>query len=354
MKNIGIVTVYYTENCGSVLQAKCLSDILEGKGCGVYFVKTRNKYSGHSIKRLVKDCLVDVAHFNNPFQSIIKYISYKRFIKHNFREIDNRKIESLNAVIFGSDTVWDIESGYFKESESTFFGKNIPDNISKVAYAVSVANTSQTSIRKRSDLVRQICSFDYLSSRDEHTRDILERVCSKHITKTCDPTLLFGAEHYRRLLPKKQRTSRKNKKYLLLYLFDIPSAAIREQLITFANKMNLEIVSLNGIGKKNNFAHRNINATIENFIAYYDDAEYICTNTFHGTIFSIIFNKQFVVLDYGKNKIREILADFDLGYRMTVNNIEEVFENEIDYDRINDRAAQMAKEANFYISEAIK
>ena len=45
---IGIVTVYYTENCGSVLQATELSDKLKKMGHEVYFISTRNKYSGHS------------------------------------------------------------------------------------------------------------------------------------------------------------------------------------------------------------------------------------------------------------------------------------------------------------------
>ena len=64
---IGIVTVYYTENCGSVLQATELSDKLKKMGHEVYFISTRNKYSGHSKQRLIKSCLKNLIKFRDIF-----------------------------------------------------------------------------------------------------------------------------------------------------------------------------------------------------------------------------------------------------------------------------------------------
>ena len=57
MKKIGIITVYHTENTGSVLQATALKDFLTLSGYDVYFVNTRNKYSAHSKFALLKNIL---------------------------------------------------------------------------------------------------------------------------------------------------------------------------------------------------------------------------------------------------------------------------------------------------------
>ena len=105
---IGIVTVYYTENCGSVLQATELSDKLKKMGHEVYFISTRNKYSGHSKQRLIKSCLKNLIKFRDIKPVIKKYKDYDYYIHSQFNSINLKDISQLDYIIIGSDNVWDI------------------------------------------------------------------------------------------------------------------------------------------------------------------------------------------------------------------------------------------------------
>ena len=73
-----------------------------------------------------------------------------------------------------------------------------------------------------------------------------------------------------------------------------------------------------------------------NFLNYIHESSYVITDTFHGTIFSINFNKKFISIDRGKNKVNELLGNCNLIDRLVNNNdISEQLENDIDYGEVN-------------------
>ena len=328
---IGIVTVFYTENCGSVLQATALSEKLEEFGHEVYFVSTRNKLSGHSFRRLARNCAKAVKGRKGLRDAVDKFLYYDRYIKSHFNMIPVESLDMLDRIVIGSDTVWDITSAYFQESRDIFWMEGT-SRLPTITYAASVANSSYEQLDELKYPQKAIESYQAVSVRDQYTYDYVRQSTSKIPTIVCDPTLLHDKIYY---INKCNMIH--SEKYLLLYLFNEPEKDVQVQIKEFAAKHNLRIKALVCLGKRISFADEWVESTIENFLSYFYQADFVITNTFHGTVFSVIFNKQFVVLDYKKVKINEFLHQTTLQNRLVDCITEKKLMEEIDYKGVNDR-----------------
>ena len=343
---IGIVTVFFTENCGSVLQATALAEKLNQNGDEVYFIDTRNRLSGHSPKRLIKSCVKALLKKESPLGVISKYMDFNKYLNKNFSIVKSDTL--LDLVVIGSDTVWDINSKYFLLSKDIFWGRNIKcKNIS--TYAASIANSGY----KQLDFLEypELCIKEYnlVSVRDRYTKEYVDRYLTTPATLVCDPTLLHSKEHYQ-----KKCNQKCNYKYILLYLFDEPTGVVTKSIRYFASQNNCRLVSLVCMGKRLSCADVYIEATIDNFLSYFNNATYIVTNTFHGTVFSTIFNKNFVVLDYKKMKIYDFLCDLGLLGRLTDDKIEELLNMPIDFKQTNLYLTKLRHTSENYINRLLK
>ncbi len=325
---IGIVTVFYTENCGSVLQASALADTLKNYGCDVFFIDTRNRLSGHSLSRLFKNCIKCILRRELPFHEIKKYLFYSKYIREHFSII--KPSSPLDIVIIGSDTVWDITSDYFLLTKNIFWGINILcEQIS--TYAASIANSPYDELDSFGYPIEILKRIKHLSVRDRYTKEYVDIHSDKESELVCDPTLLQTRDYYLDKVHSKPKGD-----YVLLYLFNEPYPEIAERIRKFATEQNCRLISIICLGKKVMCADEYVDSTIDNFLDYFSGAKFVITNTFHGTLFSVIFNKRFVVLDYKKQKIKEFLRDLDLEKRITDKDIDAVLKSEINYTAVND------------------
>ena len=345
MKNIGIITVYYTENTGSVLQATALKEYLESVHCNVYFINTKNRYSGHSITYLLKN-IVKVLRVNAGCkQCISRFMYFEKYIKDTFNVINDSDVKTMkiDSIVIGSDTVWDVTSKYFIESKDAFWGIKYND-IPIISYAASIANSNYKELCELEYPKKTIKRIKCIGVRDEYTRNFVKSICDKNVELNCDPTMLFGLEYYK----KKCRVI--DDKYILLYLFEEIEQSIKNDLLTFARIRGLKIICL---GKFITGCDIWISSNIENFLSYFNSAEFVLTNTFHGTVFSIIFNKKFVVLDFKKVKVHELLMKFGLTSRLTDNNLE-IFEEEINYRVVNNLLDSYRESSKKYLLNALE
>lgn len=333
MKKIGIITVYKTENIGSVLQSTALKNVVEAMGYSVLFISTKNKYSVHSRKQLAKSIAKAVIRRNRICNCWMRYRYYEHYIKNTFQTIQPERVpfEGLEKIIIGSDTVWDVGSKYFEESSRTFWTLDWM-NIPVVTYAVTIGNTSYRTLNGLQYPEEAIKQYQAVSVRDRYTARYVEAKTGRAVPVVCDPTFLLPVEYYR------GKCFKVEGKYLLLYLFDELAEHAKKDIRRFAAERGLRIVSL---GKHILGSDQWVSGTIENFLSYFNCAEYIVTNTFHGTIFSILFNKAFVSLDCTKNKVTDLLQGFSLSGRLTSDNILAVLEQKIDYNQVNNQISEM-------------
>ena len=197
---IGIITVFYSENYGSVLQSFALRKYISNQGLEAVYVNTRNKYSSHSIKRTLMSSGFKVMH-GDIKNSILMLKKYKNF-HQTLTLLPSVEIndDHLNLLIVGSDTVWDVDSKYFLESQDVFWPIVNPTKLKVISYAASVANSKPERLKKLSYPIKCLNQLDAISVRDQYSYDVVTSVTDKFVSIVCDPTLLLKMEDYQDLL----------------------------------------------------------------------------------------------------------------------------------------------------------
>ena len=234
----------------------------------------------------------------------------------------------FEAYIVGSDQVWrpsyspDIYT-YFLE----FVSKN--SSAKKIAYAASFG----TSRWLFSPLMTMRCKKSAARLNAISVREYTGiELCRKHLNRNAvqvpDPTLLLAAEDYRKLFSAKNLSG---KGKLVTYILD--NSPEKEHFVQkTASEMNLEVLAL-----QKEYAPGVQKLAIEDWLSAISDAEYVITDSFHGTVFSIIFERQFSVInniDRGQDRFFSLLNQLHLSERLT-DTSSSVPESVIDYSVVN-------------------
>lgn len=304
---IGIVTIYKGFNCGAYLQSYALCEYLTQQGHQVKFIK-------HKARR--------------PFISMVKAV-LKRILLFKFREVSfwirfyvklqklHRKIEicsikdaeKFDLVIYGSDEMWNIRR---KENYSNpiLFGKYI-HNVNKIAYAASVNGSLTSDFMKNDEVLNLINTFRGLSARDIDSQKILEEVSTMPVELVVDPTLLLDKQFY---IDKEDKVVLPSE-FILLYLYqrNLTEKGMKKRIIDFSKEKGIPIVSV-----CNPFCWCDISIGMSPFEMLYafHKASYVITNTFHGIMFSAIFEKNIIISGIHNKKVEEAVKLF--GYQERV------------------------------------
>lgn len=302
--NISIVTVYNSENCGSFLQSYALMKILENEGHRVSFLKRSSIGSSHSsflllarvIKYLFRGQVTMAKGLLNQHRSFSKA-----------QQIFNISTNKADMYVIGSDTLWAIENEYFNKNINLYLGALFPSKKS-ITYAVSAGNTSFEQFWGIPDITQKLERLKAISVRDKYTYELVgEKYGYEKINMVLDPTLLLDKDDY-----KEFSKSILDAEYILIYTFSEPSLEEWNEIRKCSVDLGLDIITYGRISNKTKW----ISADPASFISYFMNARYIITDTFHGTIFSMIFHQNFIVLNRNKQKVVELLKQFNLSNRM--------------------------------------
>lgn len=297
---IGIVTVYKSENCGSYFQAWALKSTLEKMGASPYFMPYKNyKESNANIAfQIIKSCLK--LRFGTANFLLNRKIKFKRARK-NFKVIKDK--ESLDTFIFGSDTIWNFSDPIFYKNRFIFTGKRITKP--RYTYAVSCGSTPPNYFYDE-DIKKEIAAFNRISVRDDHIKQILENLFpERQFVRVVDPTLLLETKDYDKLASSVPSVDN----YFLVYYFGKISDKLFKIISDFAKRNSLKLVKIGAPDKRFDI---NVTNNPHDFISYFKSAKYVLTNTFHGCVFSVIFNRQFITDGLYKMKIEDFINRYDL------------------------------------------
>lgn len=356
---VGIMSMQRVRNYGSFLQAYGLKKTIESLGHEVEFVDYKvepplnvpepvvQKKSALPI-RVARKCYHmlkgQTAEEKNFWHMVDQR---KEFFLHTYdREIrpmlgidDTMHYRTqLDALVIGSDEVFNClqeskDIGYSRE----LFGK---DNQAKrlISYAGSFGNTTLKRLQHYGvdkEVGGLLKDFDAISVRDTNSGSVVKDLTGKEPFYHLDPVLIsdYSAEEVKHI----------NKKdYIIVYGYSgritpEEGAIIRE----FAKKENKKLVCIQGTHK---FCDEFVTGNPFEVLAYFKNADYIITDTFHGSIFSIINNKPFVTIvrktvgeSYGnEEKLTDLLARLDLKERMLtdMSQLESLLKAPIDYDKV--------------------
>ena len=354
---VGIVTFHRAVNYGAVLQAYALQKAVEqlGNDCVIldYFCPEMEKYtkafSMFNKKHIIKNYII--ACVKAPFRKIRKrkftafckkYLVLSEHI-HNLQEEANR----FDCFIAGSDQIW---NDYLTGNDLTYFLKFVKDNHKKVSYAACFGMQSiPKSLQEQYKC--QLAQFERISVRDETSKQLIEGLlgAGKEISIVADPTLLFGADFWSSF----QSTNHEGR-YVLVYSLN-PEIGLMECAKKLRDKYGLKIIYIcNDIleVKKYSYVKHLLSPTPEKFVSLIANANYVVTNSFHGTVFSIIFHKNFYCeTNYGdkRNKrIEDLLEEVHCLDRI-MNGEGMVQEKEIDWEVVDEAIEQIRQKSISYL-----
>ena len=264
--------------------------------------------------------------YNNQFHR-----TCKEYTNRNFEEVVSD--EKIDGFICGSDTIFCIDE--FEGFDDGYFA-NYPCMKNKsVSYAASFGDAKFDSNKLRM-LDDRMKNFLALGIRENRMINYLEDHTNIPVQRTIDPTLLLSPEEYNEIVGDNQV----DKKYLLLYSRRY-NDKMQEYAERIAKENNWEIVEISIRGKHKEKGHlMRYDAGVEEFLALVKNSEYVVTNSFHGLMFAVQFEKNFTVFsrESGDSKIEEALDLFGLKKNLVKDShgeIKVVDDYEIVHNRIN-------------------
>lgn len=329
---IGIVTVHDSNNYGSFLQAYALQKILEEYGHEVYFARTRSKVY---LKSIFIPPLAQKHFLKHPFQMIrerrLGKEKWRFFLEDQkiFKEIDANDLEKMDVVILGSDEIWNIQVPVFQRD--IFYGAGLEHVI---AYAVSVGRAKKEEMLQYPNIVQNIKNISKMMVRDLQTQDIVENIAGFVPPIVCDPTFLVDKSIYWNL--SKGEVGLPDR-YILIYSYGIDTE-LKLRIERFANENKLKIVSACFYYE---WADYNFVCGPLEFCEIMEKARYVITTTFHGTIFSILNEKQFISFP-ASIKTNDLLERLGLEDRIKDNAVSDqmisecLIQDRIDYTKVNE------------------
>lgn len=294
---IAIVTVYDSIiNYGSFLQAYSLSEYLKQLGHNVFFVRrmSDDEIMTRFNKLAIKQNTVPEGKKlrwirqmkKNPIMKIEQKNNEERFVqsKRDWEALEFINPEDVNPgnidlIICGSDEIWNVHND---DIDVPFYTCDWADvNVRKIAYAISAGNTLPQEASEK--LQNDITKFEYLLPRDNMTQQLFDKLLGVKSDIVCDPTILLGKKYF------KINTDSKFGRYMLVYSYGL-SRLEKRYIKRFAKEKKLEIISP---CIYSDIADKNVFTSALEFPSIINNAEYVYTTTFHGTIFSLMFAKHF-------------------------------------------------------------
>lgn len=283
---IGIVTQPLRNNYGGLLQNYALQYCLKKLG---HDVKTINFISLHSLFWYLlstsKQLLISILKYKRPCikrytrsgmaEFINKYINKTRVVFFYTKKIINE--EHFDAVITGSDQVWRPRYNMFIED---MYLKFVPNNIKKIAYAASFGTDSwEYNLRYTKLCAKHSKRLNAISVREVSGIDLCKKYLEIDAQCVLDPTILAGIEAYQPLLHGKHEEN-----YLFAYILDMSQEKIK-YIKDVAQKRDLKVILQS--------ADTDAILSVENWLTMIANASMVITDSFHGTVFSILFHRDF-------------------------------------------------------------
>ena len=226
-------------------------------------------------------------------------------------------IQSFDSYIVGSDQVW--RYAYINDI-TTYFFDFLPDDKPRMSYAASFGISDFDYSKKSENQCRNLISkFDIVSVREFDGVKICKDKFGVNAIKVIDPVFLLDKMEYSSLAQKGKKLSLK--KYLFSYILDVNEEK-RQFVKDLSCQLGLEVVNLLPEkfymrGSEN--IEQCIYPPICDLLRGFMECEYVVTDSFHGTAFSIIFNKKFTVFSNnyrGNSRLNSILSTFSLESRL--------------------------------------
>lgn len=367
----GIITYHNAINYGAALQALALQESICEIGVEAEIINYTPKdvfanykplsfrklyiYSKNSLLLALRTFVSDLIYFglikkkNTAFDKFgNKYFKYSGKAHLNLETL-KEALPEYDVCFAGSDQIWNPDITYgFDSAYFLNFGK---ENMIRASYAASIGRDS-FSKNEQDELSRYLKGFDFISTREKTACDVISDLTDKPVSVDLDPTLLIPAEKWTEIL------SIDNNKggYIFVYtLYPNP------ELDTFVEKLSklkdLQVITVNRrkiySAEKESFP----NADPEKFVELIANADYVVTNSFHGTAFSVNFSKNFITFmgNRRNSRMTDLLGTLGISERVVAEYSDELLDMpDIDYISVQNILAAEREKSKSYIKSVLE
>lgn len=290
--------------------------------------------------------------YNNKFLKISKEICDSE----NLRKLNNE----FDTFVVGSDQVW--RTIWLKEKSLHYFFDFVNDDKKKIAYAASFGVDYWEGTPELTEKIKLLIKrFNHISVREESGIDICKNTFGiDNAVCVLDPTLMISREDYQPILDDWQDKSHLKKKYIAHMLLD-DTKELKKESQNIADYLGAEINYIKGksfkiFGKDITFYNK-----VSQWLTYLKDAELVITDSFHCTVFSLIFHKKFVVVANkarGVARLETLLSKAGLEDRFFTD-IKDVMKSgildkEIDYNEVDKKLEVHRKYSMDFLKKALE
>ena len=361
---IGIITWFRTGNYGTNIQAIALYNYLSRKhevAFISYFDYTK-LFSKNLKTRILYKIRVFIRYLLKPFlyykrifgcNNLQKGLKIQKFFRKLkiIEVISWKSLESFDSYITGSDQIWN--PYYIRPFYMLDF---VPDNIPRFSYSSSMGVDS-IPIEKEEIYIKNLSKFKNIAVREKTGELLLKNLLQRNDVRTVmDPVFLLTNSEWMNLI----HTRTINEKYIFCYFvgsrIDNSEAINHIRNITGVKKIiyvpsqEYPKIKLDGFCDKA--------AGNDEFLSYIANASLICTDSFHATALSLIFNRQFIEFkrfaeDDKKSqnsRITDLLAEYGLSSRIYNDNFNF---SPIDYSLINEKLKNQIDDSKKYLEQIL-
>lgn len=385
-KKIGVCACYNTKNYGSMLQSLATGIKLESLGYDYEFIRYSRKLTPQLMVRSVgripemvtaklksrkrqkefarfPDVSAGVKTRNQCFDTFMNQTFTKMSPQYDTFDELQKAAANYSAFLVGSDQLWRPQ-GYSTGFYNLMF---VPNNIPKIAYATSFG-VSQIPKSKKKIAKTFLNRIEHISVRELRASEMVKELTGRDVPTVVDPTLLFTGEEWKKIIEEKSAAEVKEK-YIFCYLLG-SNPNHRKWVNELKAKTGFKIVTIphldEFVEEDVEFGdYRLFNVGPAEFVNLIRFAEYVCTDSFHGSVFSILNHKRFVTFnrfdDASKNsrnsRIESLLRQTHLESRRMVSEnqkITETVQSEIDYEQVEKYLSDMRDKSVAYLEDALK
>ena len=360
---VGILTFPNSVSYGACLQMTALQNTVRRMGHEVEIINYHNAFmraekhtdkGRHPLKRALQRRVRMLLHHRlytrfRRFeeQHVVRYPAHAFTDPHRLIEVGQR----YDAVICGSDQVW---SPYITDTDISYFLDFCHDATKRVAYAPSFGvEKFPEGFEQR--IAPDLQQFHALSAREWPGKELVERLTGRETTLVVDPTWLVDAADWAAM---EQPHPAATGDYVLYFVVNRSKELLR-RCKAFAKSQGLKLVMVGGnpvsaAKNKDPMLSYAMDVGPEQWLYLIHHAKHVFTNSFHGTAFSVLFERDLYVQIPGHNgsRLRQVLESFGMEHR-TVREGEELSQTPILYEQVRPIFTQLKEQSLHYLNNAL-
>lgn len=382
---IGVCIKYFHENYGGMLQAYATISMLEKRGVRYELVQYEKKRTLvgmiKSMPRLLNGVLL-----NDKYEAFLKRQGLKKYPEFarndeirnkafkKFKEEHFTKLSPVfkgygalcegarrySAIVTGSDQLWSpagLPTNYYNL-------QFVPDDIRKISYASSFG-VKEIPWYQKKRTISFLNRIEFISMRENRGSEIVKELTGREVPVILDPVFMFDEQGWKELLPVDKEI---DEPYILAYFLG-DTVEYRSAVKKAAKELGCKIVALRHLDQyvpeDENFGDIALyDVGPDRFLNLLRGAEYVCTDSFHGSCFSIIHKKNFVTFDrysdkskHSKNsRIDTLCSNLGLEDRRYSKSLPLTLQlrKVIDYEAVINALEVLKKDADIYLDMALE